>query len=424
MSITVFGVLFLTIAIIFFINNKEKMLLGMLMLSMCIQTTSVIILGDNGVGPQIFASIIFFAWIFLNSNIALTGNIVLKKKKGFWHFSSISIWVFFGYIIFTTYQVHNNANKSQNIFLYIWQLLIYIICYLSIPYISRRIDKKDVESILEVIITIVLAVGVIQFLTTTNILPRNILLNTLIYNTSGEEFAYNLSYYPRVFSTFMEPSYYSAFLVGSFYYLISRNVWNKKNLCLSIVTMAEIVLTFSSTAYGATVLTGIVYLSISKNKKALKYLIPLGIFAVIFLSITGVAQDILSDVIFNKMRSGSGITRTGWDTYAMKIYSSNKLFGVGYKMVRGSSLYTSVLGQLGIVGAVLYAVSFFPLILTGLRTTGAVSAALFLVGCIMAQIIALPDLDLCVFWLGMYLLRLMLAYEVSPPKIITEVKEE
>lgn len=408
MSITIFGIFFAIALLFVFINNNIKMLLGILLFSMCVQSTSVVMIGDAGVGPQLFASTIFFLWILLNSKLVLSGKIVINAKERYWKISTISIWLFFGYIAFTTYgnyrtEIYNNRS------LYVIQLLIYIICYLSIPYVTKHLKKKDVDKIIEGVIIIVVVIGIIQFLTTVDIFPRNFLLETFVYNNPKENLAYNL-YYPRVFSVFLEPSYCAPFLVGGFFYLISREIWNRKSMVLAIILAIEIILTFSSTAYGATLLTGIVYIFVSKNKKALKFLIPLAVVMILLLFITGTMQNILSSVIFNKMDTGSGHTRNSWDKQAWNMFLNNPLFGMGYKMVRGSRLYLSILGQIGIVGTILYVLSVLPILLAGLRRLTAIPVSMFLVGSIASQMIAIPDLDFCVFWLSMYLVRMMLAY--------------
>ena len=408
MNITIFGIFFIITLLCIFISNNAKMTLGILVFSMCVQSAAVVMIGGAAVGPQLFASTMLFVWVLLNSKSVLSGKIVIKTKERYWRLSTVSIWLFFGYIAFTTYQSDSTEiNNNRN--LYVIQLLIYIICYLSVPYVTKRLDKKDVDKIIEGVIIIVAVIGIIQFLTTSDILPRNFLLETFVYNNSEENLAYNL-YYPRVFSVFLEPSYCAPFLVGGFFYLISRETWNRKSLVLAIILAVEITLTFSATAYGATLITGIVYILVSKNKKSLKFLIPLAVPMLLLLFITGTMQNILSNVIFNKMGTSSAYTRNGWDMQAWDMFLKNPQFGMGYKMVRGSQLYISILGQLGIVGTILYILSVLPILLAGLRRSVATPVSMFLIGSIAAQMIAIPDLDFCVFWLSMYLVRMMLAY--------------
>ena len=408
MNITIFGIFFIITLLCIFISNNAKMTLGILVFSMCVQSAAVVMIGGAAVGPQLFASTMLFVWVLLNSKSVLSGKIVIKTKERYWRLSTVSIWLFFGYIAFTTYQ-SDSTEIDNNRNLYVIQLLIYIICYLSVPYVTKRLDKKDVDKIIEGVIIIVAVIGIIQFLTTSDILPRNFLLETFVYNNSEENLAYNL-YYPRVFSVFLEPSYCAPFLVGGFFYLISRETWNRKSLVLAIILVVEIILTFSATAYGATLITGIVYILVSKNKKSLKFLIPLAVPMLLLLFITGTMQNILSNVIFNKMGTSSAYTRNGWDMQAWDMFLKNPLFGMGYKMVRGSQLYISILGQLGIVGTILYILSVLPILLAGLRRSVATPVSMFLIGSIAAQMIAIPDLDFCVFWLSMYLVRMMLAY--------------
>ncbi len=407
MSITIFGIFFFIVTFVIFLNNNAKMMFGLLVFSMCAQSVSVVRLEEKGVGPQVFASILFSVWILLNSRVLLEGKLVIKHKEKYWRVATLSVWLFFGYIAYSVYQ---REWVEITDFFYVFQLLAYIICFFSIPYITRRLEEDEADAVIEGVILIIAVIGVVQFLTTTNVLSKNVLLETFVYDTSLSDLAYNIDFYPRVFSTFMEPSYCAPFLVGGFYYLISRERWNRKSLALVVLLAAEIVLTMSSTAYGATILTGAVYLLASRNKKALKFLIPLAAVMMLFLSIMGTMQNILNDVIFNKLNTSSGITRNGWDMQAWDAFLENPLFGAGYRMVRGSQFYTSVLGQIGMVGTALYALSVLPLLLAGLRRKESVPASMFLTGSIVAQAIAIPDLDFCVFWLSMYLVRMATAY--------------
>ncbi len=410
MSVTVFGIAWFAILILAFIKNKAKIMLFMLILGMNFQSASVLILNGNGFGPQIVTSAVFIFWAFFYSKAVWERKLVIKKIDVPQRIVIVST-VLLCVLIIRSLQENQRMEDKEIIVLYVIQLIIYMICFLSMHGVSHRFRAEDVDHVIVVVITTVVAIGIIQFLVTTNILPRNVLLETFIYTEDTSSAYYWGSFYLRLFSVFMEPSYCGAFLVGAFYYLISKENMTKEYLLLSILVVCEILLTFSSTAYGAFALAGIVYVILSKDKKSLKFLIPIGILMLIFLSVTGILQDVLREVIFEKGNSGSAYTRGVWDDRAIMAFEENCLFGKGYKMVRGSHFYTSILGQVGIVGTILYAGMVLPLVVAAIWRTECNSEAFFVMGVILAQIIAVPDMDFCVFWLGMYMLQLSLGSE-------------
>ncbi len=407
MSITIYGLVCLTLVAIALYKNNANMMLALLILGMNFQSASVFVLNGQGVGFQLVISTIFMLWIFFYSNIFQKGKLIIVRSYEKQKFSIVAALFLGIYCVIVTKKMSINYENSF-IILYLLQFLIYISCYVSMWFVHKRYSYMDIDKIMTMVITVICVIGIIQLVTTVNIFPKNVILETFIYTKDTRSAYYTTNYYPRLFSVFMEPSYCAAFLVGSFYYIISKEKLDKYCVRLAIVLLVEILLTFSSTAYGAFFVTGLIYLALCKNKKALKWLIPLAIVMGMLLLATGVLQQMLNDVIFSKGTSGSGVTRAGWDRHAMTVFQENPWFGVGYKGVRGSHLYTSILGQLGIVGTTLYVLMILPLIIAGLKSKRTTSAALFLIGSIISQLIALPDLDFCVFWEGMYIMALML----------------
>lgn len=408
MHFTAFGLFWLTTLMISFIRNNAKIMLFLLMLGMVFQSASVLVLNGYGVGSQVVTSIVFLLWIIFYSNTMSRKKFILKKWSKIRKVSTFcliltAIWIV---VINDMYSV---SLKIKNVELYILMLIIYMTCLLAIWTVYKRFTVEDINKIMLWVIWFVAFMGVLQFMITVNVLPHNVIIEMFVYTRDTDSAYYWSSFYPRVFSVFMEPSYCAAFMVGAFYYLISREQLTRSSSILAVVLVLEIILTFSSTAYGSFFLTGIVYLLLSKNKEALKFLLPLGAIMLVLMGLTGTLQNVLDDVIFNKMSTGSAWTRKGWDENAVEMFLRNPITGGGYKSVRGSHLYTSIIGQLGIVGTAFYIMAIVPLLLGSLRNRGANASAFFLIGVIIAQLIALPDLDFCVFWQGMYFVVLMLS---------------
>ena len=411
MRITVFGVLWFIILIYMFIHKNPKYMIGITLFSMVFQSTSVVFLGNNEVGPQVFTSAAMIVWDQIH--LWGKGKLVIKRRKRSIEekISFLAILLFIGGILFSRHVNRDNYEMSSTIYMmYFIQLIIYFLCYLSCCHAAENLSEKELQNIIVSLIIFVLVVGGIQILTTTNILPRNILLETIIYNTKGVSFAYFNEHYFRFFSTFMEPSYCAGFLVGAFYYLISIKPLHKGVLWLSVAVLIAIILTFSSTAYGAFAIMGLVYLLFSKNKRALKILIPLGVAMLLLLAASGKLMEILNDVIFKKMESGSGVTRSNWNAFALKQFYLSPKVGVGYKNARGSAFLYSLLAQLGAWGVISWCGINIPLLVHSIRYIKRknVNYEFFHMAVIVAMIIAIPDIEFTGFWLSIYICAVMM----------------
>ena len=257
-------------------------------------------------------------------------------------------------------------------------------------------------------------VGFAQFLITSGVLPRTLFMQELFYNDAYVDNVvyYSQDHYFRVLSTYMEPSYYAPFLVGAFFYFLNDKSSMKRNEFLLFILALQILLTFSSTAYGATFVMMTFFLfSRAGNKKYKGSIIAIGIigcfpmFCVLF--------PVMDAVIFSKRSSGSWAARHYFNINAYSAFLNSPIFGVGYKQTRGSSLYFSLLGQLGLVGFGAYLMIMVPIVRllfskkAGKRVkrqyVGLCFAVLSVTVC---QMIAIPDLDICSYWMWMNLLAL------------------
>jgi hypothetical protein len=179
-----------------------------------------------------------------------------------------------------------------------------------------------------------------------------------------------------------------------------------------IVILAELILTYSSTAYISFLLTGIIFVLINKNVdqnfKKVFIIIILMIFVVMYFF----KYDILDYVIFSKLKSGSYIARFSWNKYAFNQFKKSILIGIGYKKVRGSSLVLSLLGELGIVGFIAYICFNTKIIVSPINVNGKINLSknnellpivFAIISTVLCQLIAIPDLDFCVYWFWLYI---------------------
>jgi hypothetical protein len=208
----------------------------------------------------------------------------------------------------------------------------------------------------------------------------------------------------------MEPSYYAGFVVGAFYYLLSfREKW-KSNAWIIILLVIEIIMTKSSTAYGAFLVVGILFVLLAKNINIKWKIIGIVLASVGLCVIYFGFYNILDTVIFSKDSTGSFSTRTRMNNEAIRAFESSELYGVGYKNCRGSSIVYSLLGQLGIIGLTLYVVFNIEICIPLLNNVKKTCSEYIdsngirfaVLSAIVCQLIACPDLDLCTYWFWLY----------------------
>ena len=93
------------------------------------------------------------------------------------------------------------------------------------------------------------------------------------------------------------------------------------------------------------------------------------------------------------------------------MFESSKYIGVGYKSVRASSMYYSLLAQVGIIGFVIYIFYNLLAIVTMIQKKnrkrfGYIGVRFSLLAVIVGQFIACPDFEFCVYWMFLYVLAL------------------
>lgn len=393
---TAFGLIWLYLIFFCYTRKNIKYMVYLTLYSMVIQSSNVISIGNLSVGPQIITNIAFIFLYFIN-------NCSMKIKKNTMY-SNILI-LMFGCVIISS--ILNNSLIIN--LLKIMQLLTYMISFSIMVKLYNKIDKEDIHNCFRNITIFVLVMGIIQFITTSGILPRIPVISYLFYNEHTENVYYWHQNYNRLCSTFMEASYCGSFLVGAFYYFIS--IWknNNKYPIIIVLLIIEIILTKSSSTYLSMIICGFALSIVSRNKKSKRFFISVSLISIIVLFVF--YYDILNAVIFSKASSGSAITRNYWNMNALKGFKQSKLIGVGYKNLRASSIIYSLLGELGILGIFLYIIFnlliCLPLLKKNIYKESYKSGIRFAVlGVIITQIVACPDLDFCVYWMFIYFVGL------------------
>lgn len=389
---TLFGIVWILFLLYFIFRQDLEKIIFMTLLSAVFQCNNVILINGSGIGPFIISSIVLLLYY----------TFFMKKRLTFsrrFDFVFISQLLVFAAVIISVI-LNKNTFDSKNI-IRIIQLLVYILTFNVIRNIFNY-RKYDYKKMLVYIIDFVLIIGIFQFLCSLNVIPRNFIFNAFIYNDINNS---NIAYYTtlriRLFSTFMEPSYCAAFLIFAFCFSISSFKMNRNNWIRIISIVAEICLTFSTTAYIGFLISVLILLLFTNSKKKIAKLFPIFIIGIIILLLSGQVND----VVINKASTASALTRETWNRLALANFKSSPIYGVGYKSSRASSLFYQLLGEIGTIGFLSYCVYVISVlkrvtIHDRFADKGIVAAMLSIICC---QIIAIPDLDFCVFWFVMYI---------------------
>ena len=221
---------------------------------------------------------------------------------------------------------------------------------------------------------------------------------------------YTPDVYRRVLSTFMEPSYFSTFITGMFFYVLYRKNHIKNANKLLVFILFELILTFSSTGYLIIVSVGVFFAFYINDRKLRNIFLFFSLVIAFYLIF--VDTTILDEVIFDKMDSDSGRERDNWNIIAMEYFFENPITGIGYKEWRASSFAISLLCENGIIGAVIYFFFYFALFLPLFNQeikcycSQEIASRFFVLCVVLGQIIACPDIELCTMWLGFYFVML------------------
>ena len=410
---TLFGIIWIILIIICMIQNNPKWMIGITVLSSTLQCDNVLVIGDSGLGPQVITSIAMIAKTFL---ICRSWKIKIQKKA-----IGIQLSVIILFLVVLLSSIKNDI-ISLNI-LRVLQLLVYIICFFCMYKVGKLVDDNYIYRLLRKLTIFLVIIGFIQIGITSGILPRIRLIQMLFYNDTLSDVVYfTRNNYFRIMSTYMEPSYYSGYIVGIFYYLLSYKEKRKENLWLLILLLIQILLSFSSTAYGAFCILGVLFIASSYEKRIKLYIILGGIAGALIMYVF--FYNILDTVIFSKMESVSAIARSYWNMAAIHNFESSPLIGIGYKQSRASSIVFTVLSELGILGLLSYILVNAQIIFAainrkrqlqnGLEYT---SICLSIVGVVICQLIAVPDLDICTYWMWMNILALCYSHRICLQKI-------
>lgn len=403
--ITVFGVIWSIIIIYCFKKVNINYMFFFTLFFMTFQCSNVIMLNaDKGVGPQVLTSICFIVKFFMSSKWKISRFKCDKSMLASIALVAVMLVIMVSGVI--------NRNLSD-IAIVIVQLAIYFFTFFLMKRAARDIDNRQIYRYVRSIIIFVVAIGLLQWFITMFFPAGRTLMKILFYNDNSTDVYFNYTdqfHNRRIYSTFMEPSYMSAFAVSSFFYLIC--FWNriKENILLLCLLAFIVIISFSSTAYGALAVTGVLFIFSTKemNNKWKLLIFAAAVFVMVFFFVF--FYGVLEEVIFQKATTGSAITRARWNKEAYEAFLSSPIIGMGYKSIRGSSIVYSLMGQIGILGLLsFFAFNIFSFWRVFFRLKNQYSEGFYgsmyaVIASLICMIIACPDLDLCSYWCWLYIL--------------------
>ncbi len=406
MQITLFGIIWICVAIWSFYTKGFKFIIVFTLVSMTLQCDNVLYFSGVGIGPQLLSSIVLLFKLMLNQHL-----LYFRKDKSV-------LFGGFGLIAVICLSSVLNLGFDLDVLVRIIQLFVYFLTFVFLK-CAGAFNQKELKKVLIGISYYLLIMGGIQVCIGIGILPKLQLFSLIFYNSTESTF-YGESNYFRICSTFMESSYYAIVLCALIVYFYLDKKKNKHNYIILIAALIELVLTFSSTAFGAFAVIFLLYLILNFFCD-IKRNVFLLFFCFICVAFLYFKTDIIQTVIFDKLdfaNSASGSARRAWDIAAFENFLSSKMIGIGYKQSRASSLFYCLLGELGIIGTITYFMFTFGQIKFIFKQKSFLNVYSWMVlTAIICQLIAVPDLDMCATWMILYIFAIASSSTIKKKKI-------
>lgn len=402
MQFTLFGVIWILLLTFFFFVMDVHYIVAMALFSMVLQCNNVMQLGSTGVGVQVFtALIVLFRFALLPTKY----QSMSKMDRSFYTAPLLLVM----YLLICSLLIHKQFSKNwvKVTIIAVYALLFFFLYCKQLP---ASINEQWLEKTIDSIVVIVITIGFIQYFACAGESFLRPILSTFVFNdVSNKNVIFHAKpSYLAMYSTFMEPSYFAAFMVGCFSIISMRDDVSGKNLVLLLMIGVSILLSRSSTGFGGlAIVLAIQTIRFFGKKNIVRVIVPIAIIAVFLLVF--LKYDLLDRVLFSKNESSSYIVRARWNQRAWGQFLGNPIFGVGLGYSRASSLFYTILAELGILGLIFY----FKIILQNIRflfsniesylVTGAAFSILAISIC---QLIACPDLNFSPFWMMMFIMAI------------------
>ncbi|SDN50798.1 hypothetical protein SAMN04488516_102342 [Desulfonauticus submarinus] len=443
MTITIWGYIFIPLILISTLNFRY--LLGLFIISLSLQMTSIINIDNFHYGLRLYRFIaIVLDFVCLFYFVSKKNNIVFAVKKmlialtlfivyGF----LISFWgpiMFEGCLVFVPeYGIDYNAVYGPfplkfSLYNLILPVNIFIFVLVFVFIVLFEMKEKCINFVIKCFyftIIMILFFSFYQLLQSIVYLPN---IFKIINNTISNQFhlvSINLSgiNFLRVAATYSEPSYLSSFLVSIFSFAFSSFILYKKLLWLLILVSILILLSASSTTYLCSLIMIFVVLMFAwftcfrKKEKLLRsFIILLLCLTAIFIFVSYIIglnnmMIILNDFLFNKMYSYSFINRIKADIYSFFIFSDSFGLGMGIGSTRPSSLLPCLISTVGVWGTfffLLFLYYFLRYSYYSLKTSAYFPYFFLVPSVIVTQLVAYPDFTNPTLWQMLYIVLIII----------------
>ncbi len=385
---TLFGAFWMLLIVWGLAKKNIEYIITIVIVGMIWQCNNVFELNNGiSVGPQLITSA---AFLFKSALYRFKRKYKPDPMHYIW--GAMLLWV-----MITCFIRRQNENTLAVIV-----LMIYVCTFIQLGKFSSSLDSAYTKKVFLITTWLVIGIGFVQMLIEFLNLPKQSLVQMFVYNDVNDvNICYNFKNVKRFYSSFMEPSYVAPFLVGAFYFVLSctKTMRVKGSKVLMTILFLCILLTKSSTAYGAFAIVALIYAMTNSNDVKVWLGAILAFFVGLYLLF---GTELIKNVIFDKFESSSGVVRSNMNRNALESFWEAPVIGVGYKMSRGSSIVPTLLGELGFVALVLYVGVVVILLKDIIKKRAITPSAYMVLSAMVCQIIACPDLDLCTFWMAMY----------------------
>ncbi|HUG62853.1 MAG TPA: hypothetical protein VMP03_13470, partial [Methylomirabilota bacterium] len=175
----------------------------------------------------------------------------------------------------------------------------------------------------------------------------------------------------RLIGAAPEASAFGGLSVGMFAYFLSAwtETRSRTNFVFAALLLAFTIMSLSSTAYVALAFTICFWVAMAGLARARIFnvggsimvsLVTVMLVAAAFVLINSefynTVESVLNNLVFDKLESQSGVERGDWARQSVQNFIDTGGLGVGLGSSRPNGWPTAVLGQLGVVGAVLWGI--------------------------------------------------------------------
>lgn len=435
---TPFGILWLALTVVGSYGKIERLVI-LTLLATLFDTATVFSISDFRWSAQDITCFVLIVRFFMSGRQA---RVALDLRHGllFFFLAYVLVGGLLSLALFDGYEIESYSSTpsgdwfgvvgssrielSIGFFVAVARIALYSFAYFCIVHIIGEMPEASRDRVLRravgASLIIVLLFGIYQYSSTLGLFDGSVLMGIVHTEDVAETSAY-WNNYTSLYSVFAEPSQCGPWLMGMGWALILKGSISKRDFLLSSACFIEGVLTFSSTALVTFVFMFCIYLAKNMNKNILIILIVLMVAAVAITSNDQVQR--LLESTFNKLSSGSGLTRIALIGQAHQVFIDTYGLGLGLNEVIGMSLISTMLAQVGVIGTMLFAAFLVVLIRRVPATTAGKFVRYFFVAIIISLLVSSPGLLYANgFWFALYLIPF--GGTITVPKTSRAIKSE